>query len=435
MLNCRASAEGEAMRRVMFVFVVGVLASGFAPGMAVASTSCGDPGDSWEQRAPSKLGMNAGRLQDALDWATTHNSASVAVYRQGCLAGQSRLDPVTSGLRLDGWSMTKSVTALLVGRAVTLGRFDIDRPIGHLYPAADRSHGALTPRHLLTMTAGLHRNWVRDLSPQPDRVRDALSLPFDHRPGSYWGYQQSTVTLLANAVERSVGTDLQDWAQRELFGPVGIPRDAWEWDRDRAGHTEGWAHLKMQGPAWARLGHLVLRRGSFGGRRLISRRYFRQMVRPGRVNNAYGFLTWLNRGGSYVLPEVEGPDRGEGQIVAAAPEDSIVWAGSGEQRMFAIPSRDIVIVRLGERGSREADTRVSLWTGRGGEVDNELVRRVMLAVTDVPYRDPGPYGGSDLVLPPHDSGVVGDAQETDHAVAGLGVGPRAPQGCNPTGCE
>ena len=61
---------------------------------------------------------------------------------------------MTSKVKLDGWSMTKSVTALVVGRAVTLGKLDIDRPIASLYPEADRAHGALTPRHLLTMTSG-----------------------------------------------------------------------------------------------------------------------------------------------------------------------------------------------------------------------------------------------------------------------------------------
>ena len=61
---------------------------------------------------------------------------------------------------------------------------------------------------------------------------------------------------------------------------------------------------------------------------------------------------------------------------------------------------------------------MSVFTGRGGELDYELMRRVMLAVTDVRYGDPGPYPGSDVVLPPLDDGLVGDAQETDHVLAG-----------------
>ena len=94
-------------------------------------------------------------------------------------------------------------------------------------------------------------------------------------------------------------------------------------------------------------------------------------------------------------------------------------AGNGEQRVYVIPSRDMVIVRLGERGSSRSDTRASVWTGRGGELDNELVRRVLRSVTDVPYDDPGPYAGSDLYLPPLDEGVVGDAQDVEQATAGV----------------
>jgi CubicO group peptidase (beta-lactamase class C family) len=324
---------------------------------------------------------------------------------------------------------------MLVGRAVTLGKFDVDRPIGHLYPEADAAHARITPRQLLTMSSGLQVNWGRDLSPQPDRVHDALSLPFEYKPGKEWQYHQSACTLLANALERAVGKDLQEFAQEELFGPVGIPRDAWKWDRDRAGHTEGWAHLHMENHAWARLGHLMLRGGSWDGKQLISQKYFRQALTPTDINNAYGFLFWLNGGGSYVLPDVEDPDEGSGRIVESGPKDMFLMAGSGEQRVYVIPSRDLVIVRLGERGSREGDTRVSLWTGRGGEVDNELVRRVLLAVTDKGYEDPGAYPGSDVVLPPPDSGIVGDAQDVEQVAAGLGAGPTAPEGCTPLGCE
>jgi CubicO group peptidase (beta-lactamase class C family) len=330
-------------------------------------------------------------------------------------------------VKFDGWSMTKTVTALIVGRAVTLGLYDAKAPLRRLYPEADRAHGKVLPTHLLTMTTGTHRNWVRDLSPQYNRVADALSLPFDHKPGAHWEYQQSNVTWLLDSVERAVGAkDIQGWTQRNLFGPLGIKGSDWTWARDRSGNTEGWAHLEMTNAAWARLGQLMLQGGYWGHRQLIAHRWIKRMTTPGRVNNAYGYLTWLNRGGSYVLPNVEGEDRGKGKLIASGPRDMYMWCGSGEQRLFVVPSRDLVIVRLGERGSREGDTRASVWTGRGGELDNELVRRVLRSVRDVPYRDPGPYPGSDVFLPPLDDGIAGDAADWQHAAAGLGVGPYAP---------
>lgn len=403
---------------------------------AASSWVCGSPTPTWERRAPVELELDPVLLQEALDWANTHTSFTVVVIRHGCLAGESRLDPLTSGQPLDGWSMTKSVTSMVVGRAVTRGVFDVDAPIGPLFPEADAEHAALTPRHLLTMTSGLHRNWVRDVFlPQPDRVRDALSLPFDYEPGTEWQYAQTAVDLLVNAVERATGRDFQEFAQAELFGPIGIPAGTWTWERDRAGHTQGWAHLHMRSQDWARLGQLMLWGGNWHGTQLLSEDYVDQALTPGEVNHAYGLLWWLNYGDTYELPDVHGPDEGTGPIIAAAPTDTFLMAGSGEQRTYVIPSRDMVIVRLGDRGSREGDMRVSVWTGRGGELDNELVRRVMLAVTDVPYDDPGPYPGSGLTLPPADDGIVGEALEVDDILAGVGLGPRAPAGCTPFGCE
>src|SRR5688500_20275886 len=119
--------------------------------------------------------------------------------------------------------MTKSVPARLRGRAVTPNRYGPKRPLRHLYPEADEAHGRVRPTHLLSMTTGTHRNWVRDLSPQEDRVKDALSLPFDHKPGKHWEYQQSNVTWLLNSVERAVGTtDIQGLAQYNLITPLGL---------------------------------------------------------------------------------------------------------------------------------------------------------------------------------------------------------------------
>jgi CubicO group peptidase (beta-lactamase class C family) len=183
----------------------------------------------------------------------------------------------------------------------------------------------------------------------------------------------------------------------------------------------------MVNQGWARLGQLMLQKGRWGGRQLISKAWIRKQTSPStKVNQAYGYLTWLNSGGRFVLPNVEGPDEGRGRLIASGPKQMFMLCGSGEQRVWVDPTRDLVIVRLGERGSREGDTRASVWTGRGGELDNELVRRVLRSVTDVPYRDPGPYRGSNLFLPPLDDGVIGDAADWEWAASGLGIGPHAP---------
>ncbi|MDX6649891.1 MAG: hypothetical protein QOJ97_1842 [Solirubrobacteraceae bacterium] len=323
-----------------------------------AARPCALPAADWERRAPAQLGLNPGALRAALDWASRSTGSAVAVYRHGCLAGERG-----ARTRAEGWSLAKSVTSMLAGRAATLGRLDLDRPIAALYPEADAAHGALTPRELLTMTSGLRLDRARDLGSVPDRVRESLSAPFDHAPGTHWEYAQSPVALLADTVRRAVGRDFQVFAQDELFGRLGIARSAWRWDRDRAGNTEGWAHLRMRPGDWARLGQLMLRRGRWGARRLLSERYVSQALTRLRVNGGYGLLFWLNGGRSYALPGFVG--RARGQLVPAAPRDLYMMVGRSGQRVYVIPSRDMVLVRMG---------------GPAG-LDGELVRRFTAAAS------------------------------------------------------
>lgn len=408
------------------------------PRTSPAATTCSTPGAKWSTALPAAVALDEAKLQRAMDWATMHASLSVLVVRHGCLAGASRLDPVTAETALDGWSMTKSVTSMLVGRAVTMGLFDIDKPLSTWIPEADAAHGALTARHLLTMSSGLHHNWFRDPpfagEVMPDQVRDALSLPFDETPGTTWEYAQTPVTLLLHMVERAVGVDIQKWAQANLFGPIGIEAGTWSWDRDRAGNTEGWAHLKMRPTDWARLGYLMLHRGNWNGAQLISKLYVMRSISRIPINQAYGHLFWLNGGVDAVWPDVYGPDRGKGSAWPGAPADTFAMVGMQNQRVWVIPSLDMVIVRMGQPGELDADTRNSVWQSQPGMIDYEIPRMVVQAVTDVNFPDPGPYKMGAPTVPPLDEGLVGDARQTDDVLAAVAVPGYGPEGCTPAGC-
>jgi CubicO group peptidase (beta-lactamase class C family) len=375
-------------------------------------TTCSEPGAGWETAAPVEVGIDGAKMQSAIDWATTRTSESFLVIRNGCLVGTDRLNPVTGALPWESFSMAKSVTSMLVGRAMELKILDLDDTVGeHLaepyLSQADPAHQALTVHQLLTMTSGLHWNLFRDYDVMtPDRVADALDLDFDTPPGSTFEYHQSGVALLAKVIEDAVveagaGSDLQDFAQKELFGPIGIEAGSWMWQKDQAGNTPGFYGIRMTNGDFARLGQLMLREGRWDDgtgkpTQLLAKKYVKEAGAQSERNPCYGLLFWNNIGEKCVNPTVYSRDDRNHPQIPSGPRDMYMMEGMLEQRVYIIPSYDMVIVRLGIPGSREPDTRVSVFTAAVGEFEYELFRKLMPAV-DPTWKDPGPYTGESAV--------------------------------------
>ncbi len=347
-----------------------------------AATTCAAPtgGAEFQRVAPEQVGLDGAKLRNATRFMASRRALSVRVYRRGCLVSRSQLDPYTEGVRNNVWSVTKGVTALLTGRAITQGKLALDDPIGRFLPEADAAHGAITVRQLLTQTSGLRFSWSSDVLAR-DAVDYTLALPFRHEPGTYFEYAQTTVTLLGAVVQRAVGQDLQTYAHRELFAPLGIPRHHWNWTRDETGQTQAYAFLFMPPKHLGRIGQLLLSEGRWGAQQLIDPTYMRELAAPTPTNGGYGFLTWTNAGGWLITATAPDRRRIDAPFIPTAPPDAHAFVGFLGQLVLVIPSLDMVIVRTGLPPS----------SGQTSDIDYEGIRRVLQAVTDVEVPDPGPY--------------------------------------------
>jgi CubicO group peptidase (beta-lactamase class C family) len=374
----------SGMRGRLGLAVVWVALCGLsAAGPAQAAKTCGEPGASWDRTTPSEAGMDAAKLQDALDYGSSQTGFAVRVYRHGCLVGEDRLAAVNRDQQFESYSMAKSVTSLFFGRAMTLRDVSPDDPVGSLLPEADKPHGAITLRDLLTQTSGLEWNGFRDYNvfTMPDRVRDALTLGIAHAPGTYFEYAQSPVALLAEATGRSVGQDVQAFGQRELLDALGIPASAWRWTRDPAGHVQGFYGVNMRPDDYARLGDLLRRGGIWRGRRLLSKSYVQNAIAPTRTNGCYAWLIWVNAAAPCIGPTVSERPVELGRDFPDLPADMYEFAGLFGQRVTILPTQDIEIVRMGQDPS--------LVFGSGADWEHGLYVRVLGAVTDQRVEGPG----------------------------------------------
>ena len=360
-----------------------MLAAALAAAPAQAAKTCAEPGADWERATPAEADMDAAKLQEAMDYGSTQASFAVRVYRHGCLVAEDRQAPVNRTQTYESWSMAKSVTAMVFGRAMTRRQISPDDPVGALVPEADEGHGRISMENLLTMTSGLRWNGFRDYNifTMRDRIRDALTLEVVKPAGTYYEYAQSPVALLAEATGRAVGEDFERFAQRELMDHLGIEDANWEWKRDEAGHVLGFMGVNMRPDDFGRLGDLMRRGGVWKGRRLLSKGFLARALAPSRTNGCYGWLIWLNAAQPCIGPTVSERPVDNSRNFPDLPPDMYNFSGLFGQIVTVFPTEDIVVVRTGQ------DPALVNFTGGAGW-EHELYRKVLGAITGGPRSEP-----------------------------------------------
>jgi CubicO group peptidase (beta-lactamase class C family) len=192
-------------------------------------------------------------------------------------------------------STTKSITGLLVGLLVDDGRIrSLDEPVcTYIVRWCGGLRRQVTLRHLLTMTAGLPR--MRDSSVGFVRDKDAfvLALSPTAQPGTRWDYTNEGAQLLSPILDRAAGEPIQEYARKRLFEPLGMRETRLHLDEQY--HAWTYADMETTPRDLARIGLLMLNRGGWQGRRILSEAWIDASTRPSQqFNPAYGFLWWLH---------------------------------------------------------------------------------------------------------------------------------------------
>lgn len=407
--------------------------------------------------SPGAVGLDAFKLQQAINFAQVNGSETFKVFRHGCLVGEGLPDALFDFVPRSSWSQTKTVSALIAGIAVDKGYVNLDVPIATYVTnsACDAAHLGVTLRQLLNMSAGHDLNYVQDLNLAADvsRFGEYCSSPLIHAAGTYFEYDQLGPSVVNYVVQRAIwahepGVDFQDFAQRELFDWLGIPRSAYFWQRDRSGTTGGHSGLFLRPVEFGRMGELLRTHGRYAGRQIISAWYLQQLASPASSNCGYGFFVWRNGcqagqmqvDASIFQRHVVEP----GPWIASAPSDMYFSWGMHGQHVFVIPSLDMIITRSGEvpldaESGAVAGDPDAVIAGQQRAGYHELFRLLMQAVNDMPAEvaatiaNPGPYNGSgpSLNVDPSEFLFPLTAAPGSYLV----IGPRAPVGCTLLGCS
>nr|WP_278002551.1 serine hydrolase [Nodosilinea sp. FACHB-13] len=286
-----------------------------------------------------------------MEFAEEQNSVALLVMHRDRLVleqywqGHQASDPVNS------MSMVKTLLALLIGVAIDEGHIgSIQDPVStYLSEWADDPRGDITLVDLLYMQSGL-RNDNRIDTLRSDLVqlyggsntqKLVLDIPLESAPGKAFDYSNFNSQLLSLVLERATGESFGDYLSSRLWQPLGAG-DGFLWlDRPR-GSAKPFCCFFATAPDWARLGQMLLHGGKVGDRQIIPASWLEQMLEASPLEPTFGLHIWLKaRTADY--PRV---NRASSAPFAAA--DTFYLDGRHHQRVYVIPSEELVIVRLGE---------------------------------------------------------------------------------------
>lgn len=295
------------------------------------------PTDSWQTTAPEDHGLDPVLFELLLDEIDSSglNIHSFLVIHQGEIILERYYSPYDESTLHETWSITKSVVSALVGTAVQQGCLNgLEVPVLDYFPDWDLGDQvgkkeSITIEHLLTMSSGLYCD-EDELPWKLDWAKFAMEQTLISDPGTYWYYNNCGPQILVELVGRACESNPQEFAEEQLFLPLGI--DDYEWQELRIGNPNGASGLSLKPRDMAKIGYLYLRDGIWDGKRILPKDwvsrtstayyYVRNPLEPWDLN--YGYLWWVHEDGIFAAHGLKG------QFITLIPDYDLMAVSTGD---------------------------------------------------------------------------------------------------------
>ncbi|MDV6168458.1 serine hydrolase [Flavobacterium sp. DG1-102-2] len=309
----------------------------------------------WETKTPAEFGWNQNAIPPLLSYLEIKHSKSFIILVNGKIVMENYFNGHSAATPWYWASAGKTLTSAVTGIAQQEGLLDINNKVsdyigtGWTSAPVDKEN-LITCRHLLTMTSGLDDAGGDSTTPE--------DLHYLADAGTRWAYDNVYVKL-QDVVAAASGQTWNSYFNTKL--------------RDKTGMTGTWLNSGSEDElsvywsttrSMARFGLLALNWGTWNGTQIVNKDYFKTVTIPSQqINKSYGYLWWINGQESYHMPQTQ--VQFPGSLLPDGPKDMFMALGKNDQKIYVIPSRKMVIIRMGEAADEEnwalSDFDNALW--------------------------------------------------------------------------
>ncbi|GAA4813215.1 serine hydrolase [Litoribaculum gwangyangense] len=291
--------------------------------------------DTWETKSLADLGWNTSELQPLLDFLEEKNTKSFMILHDGKIVVEAYMNGHNSNLPWYWASAGKTLTSTVSGIAQEEGLIDINNKVSDYLGtgwtnATLEKENLITCKNLLSMNSGLDDTLGDDVS--------SANLQYKADAGTRWAYHNVYVKM-QDVVAAASSQTWSNYFNSKL--------------RDKIGMTGQWINLDNLSVYWsttrsmARFGLMIYAKGIWESNRIISESYLNEATSTSQnINEAYGYLWWLNGKSTYHLPALQFEFNGE--LIPDAPEDMYAALGKNDQKIYITPSKKLVVIRMGD---------------------------------------------------------------------------------------
>jgi CubicO group peptidase (beta-lactamase class C family) len=291
----------------------------------------------WRTTSPEEQGMSSLVFANAIMQAKkdSTNIHSLLVIKNNQVVLDVFFYPFKNSYVHDLASVTKSITSLLIGIAIDKKFIKSESdPIVKYFPEYNIANDTLrtvTIRDLLNMSSGFHCSWndgekeLNEMRVTKDWIKFMLTLPFANKPNVHFSYCSGNYYLLADILQRATKMSAHEFAKKYLFRPLDFVKTYWV-ENDKVVNN-GWGDLHMSTYDFAKIGCLILNKGMWNGKQIISKQWIEKIQPLHKIHNSeyYGYGWWLD----------------------STNPDEIQAVGRGGQRLFIFKNSNTVIATTG----------------------------------------------------------------------------------------